>query len=346
MTSTVFDRPFFKYKIQKLLKLRSEYFLSNKDEMKGYRRSSILILLLCSLLLAFSTTCNGEAIATEAEQELEAEASAEENEEEEAGVAEEVAEPEVAGVPGLEPLPPRPQKVEFKASDGHQHTGRYFPAAVNPVPVIVLMHWAPGDQDDWVEIAYWLQNRGLGGKSEGGDPWLDPTWFPLLEEEESYAVFTFTFRGCDGGCKDFLPDGWALDAKAAMDVASQLEGVDPHQIVVIGASIGADGAVDGCSLHNTQATTCVGALSLSPGNYLDMRFDEMVNNLGKEDPPKPVWCITSERESEICEEIIEENYKVFIYDEPYHGMELIQPELTEPTMMLIYKFIHFAIGVK
>jgi dienelactone hydrolase len=59
-----------------------------------------------------------------------------------------------------------------------------------------------------------------------------------------------------------------LDAKAATDAASQLEGVDSHQVVAIGASIGADGAADSCFLHNTQATTCVGALSLSPGNYL------------------------------------------------------------------------------
>ena len=80
-------------------------------------------------------------------------------------------EPPATEEPGPVSLPPEPQNIHFQAADGQALEGIYYPALANPAPLVVLMHWAPGDQYDWVEIAYWLQNRGLGGQSanpEGG----------------------------------------------------------------------------------------------------------------------------------------------------------------------------------
>ena len=51
---------------------------------------------------------------------------------------------------GLPPLPPDPQKVEFQAEDGQVLMGTYYPGATNPAPTVVLMRWAPGDENEWL----------------------------------------------------------------------------------------------------------------------------------------------------------------------------------------------------
>ena len=129
------------------------------------------------------------------------------------------------------------------------------------------MPWYPGDQFEWPEIAYWLQNRGNSGKSDGV-PWKDPSWFPKLDPDDSYNIMTFTFRDCSGSCNAFQQDGWVLDAKAALQYARTLPGVDPDRVISIGASIGADCAIDGCAaVLQIDPSACLGALSFSPGNY-------------------------------------------------------------------------------
>ena len=177
-------------------------------------------------------------------------------------------------------LPPEPLEIAFQASDGQPLTGRYYPAAVNPAPVIVLMHWVMGDMSDWNEIAVWLQNRGQANPfpNPGDSPWWDPAWFPAPPASASYGVFISSFRGCEPantGCPNWTPDVWLLDAQAAMLKASELEGVDPVKIAAIGSSIGADGAIDGCAFLNEQKPgSCQGALSLSPGSYLNLPYIE------------------------------------------------------------------------
>ena len=77
-------------------------------------------------------------------------------------------------------LLPDPQLVKFAAEDNQELDGTFFPAGRRSAPVIVFMHWYPGDQFDWTEIAYWLQNRGQHGELDGV-PWMDPSWFPSIE---------------------------------------------------------------------------------------------------------------------------------------------------------------------
>lgn len=58
-------------------------------------------------------------------------------------------------------LPPAPIPQTITASDGTELVGMLYPAATMDAPMVVLMHWAPGDQRDWAAIAPWLQNRGF-----------------------------------------------------------------------------------------------------------------------------------------------------------------------------------------
>jgi hypothetical protein len=219
------------------------------------------------------------------------------------------------------------------------------------------MHWAGGDQRDWLAIAPWLQNRHTElaeftgwDESIGADceaqlmgPWLDPSWFPPMPETLSFTVFSFDFRDfCESekGMSD--PSDWALDAKAAFQAVSKLEGVDSHQIVAIGASIGADGAPDGCLLHNEESETCLGGFSLSPGNYLKMIYSDVVNDLDTATPPVPVWCLAAEGDfesPETCRSASGEHYRMVLYEDDAHGLMLIEPGRDPDPMVLIQDFL-------
>jgi hypothetical protein len=248
-------------------------------------------------------------------------------------------------------LPADPQKITFNADDGQELEGTYYPAAVMPAPVIVLMHWAASDQTDWVEIAFWLQNRGLSGNTPNPSnfPWLDPSWFPRLTNGRSYAVFTFTYRGCTrNGCPTFNQAGWVKDSQAAMKTASELEGVDPMGVVSAGASIGADGAPDGCYWLNSQVPgSCLGTLSFSPGDYLGIPYAQVVQTLQDDTPSRSVWCLYGKEENyvaRICESTNGPSYQFFGFPGQLHGMELIQPALNPNPLQLFLNFLEQTIS--
>lgn len=251
------------------------------------------------------------------------------------------ATPELA----LAALPPEPQEIVFQAEDGETLVGHYYPGATNPAPLAVLMHWAPGDAQEWEAIAPWLQNRGLAetAPAEAAKPWLDAAWFPKLPEGHSYAVFTFTFRGCEGGCRTFARAEWLLDAQAAMRAARDLEGIDPQRIAAVGASIGADGAADGCAWLNAQgAGACLGAFSLSPGDYLTVPYAQAVTDLGAGQSPKPAWClyaVEDKASADACKGIREANYRAVEYTGKAHGMQLIAPDLQPSALSLLIEFL-------
>ncbi len=71
--------------------------------------------------------------------------------------------PQVIEIETLAPLPPEPQRVEFQAEDGEPIVGIYYPAAINPAPLVVLHHWARGDKYNWLKngMVQWLTNRGM-----------------------------------------------------------------------------------------------------------------------------------------------------------------------------------------
>jgi len=247
-------------------------------------------------------------------------------------------------------LPADPQEMSFTASDGYELQGTYFPSVEGDAPLVVLMHWAQSDQGDWREVAYWLQNRGMGGLSENPKnlPWLDSAWFPEMKNDSSYAVFTFTFRGCEGGCKSFDREKWLLDAQSAAEFVRGLEGVNSDNIAMVGASIGSDGAADGClHLNSLYPGACKGAFSQSSGNYLTLVYSEVVSNLGKESPPVPAWCLYSEADPEsfgICNGITAPNYTEILYPADAiqgfpHGMMLIQPDVEPNPLDLLLEFL-------
>ncbi len=240
------------------------------------------------------------------------------------------------------PLPPEPMDVVFFSEDGVELQGRFFPAATIDQPVVVLMHWYPGDQGEWEEIAYWLQNRG-GSGMQRGVPWLDPSWFPSLPSNASYNILTFTFRGCEGGCSQLFPREWLQDALASLEAARSLQGVNSEQVIAIGASIGGDAAISSCAaILEKDPQFCLGALSLSPGNYLGESYADQVALLENSTPPRPAWCLYDEDDPDAM--VCENAAGILYHKEAWqggnlHGMHLITSTLDPLPLQRVVEFL-------
>lgn len=237
-------------------------------------------------------------------------------------------EPTTALVPGgSEPLLPEPQHINFQAADGVVLSGTYYPASSNPAPLVLLAHWAGGDQEDWfyLGLTAWLQNRGqIPYEPARAYPFDTPYIFPELPHGLSLAVFTFDFRNF--GQSQFVEASqadlyrmWLLDAQAALALARQLPGIDPTRVAAVGASIGADAMVDACR------ETCLGVISLSPGSYLGIQYELAVQHLDQ--VGVPVWCLAAEDDplsAITCQNVSGKHFTTQIYPKGGHAMELFQ----------------------
>jgi pimeloyl-ACP methyl ester carboxylesterase len=311
------------------------------------RKSLVIFLFIAIALAACGPTGTPPALATDASSQITQPPTQDQEQPEQTPTEAQ------SGQASLPALAPEPEEITFQASDGQELSGYYYPAAVNPAPVVVFMHWVAGNMADWYEIAPWLQNRGLKNPfpNPGDESWWDPTWFPPVPQGTSYGVFIFSFRSCepyDTGCTTGTPPEWLLDAQAAVDTASQLDGVDPTKVVTIGSSIGADGAIDGCAyLAEQQPGSCQGALSLSPGDYLTVVYREAVKSLGEAQPPVAAWCLADEFEVEFCNAASDVgNTKFNPVEIPNggHGNFQLRPDLEPLPMQLILDFLSQMVG--
>ena len=151
------------------------------------------------------------------------------------------------------PLPPERQPIEITSAGDRMLEGWYYPAKLDNAPVVVLMHWALGTMEDWQVIALWMQNRldEVIMPQPGPEAFYDISWFPPMPQDVSYAVVVFNFGNFGNSPFGGDRESWVWDAIGALKFASMIEGVDPNRISAMGASIGADGPVDGCYLLMT-----------------------------------------------------------------------------------------------
>lgn len=322
--------------------------------------SIVSLCLLVTLLVACSSPAAPEADDMEMEV-PEEEATVEQAEPEEEVVEEapveeapaeataEIAPAEPTELPPAEPLPAEPIELTIRTEDGLDLVGTYFPASVNPAPIIVLMHWAPGTQEDWFaegfdwpQLALILQNRQDELASVG------VLASPVMQDrgDMSYGVLTFDFRSFGNS-----PDGDArekgyMDALAAVAHAKTLEGADPNAIMTIGASIGADGALDGCILNGIKDPACLAVISLSPGSYIGQDYTEMVSLAGD----LPIACFATEGDvasADACNAGAETgapNYQSTIFTGNEHGMDMFGLDQDPDLLTFILDFFDTAAG--
>lgn len=261
-------------------------------------------------------------------------------------------------------LPAEPRRLEIPGRSGALLAGTYYPGNRNPGPTLVLFHWVMGDEMDWIEVAAWLQNRGMLGKTAHPQPlapWHDPSWFPAYPQAlpiDSWNVITVTSTNCSGGCPDWDPPQWKLDAEAVMDYLATLEGVDPELVFTSGASIGASQAAYACLYYNQpQGQTCPAAYPISPGPYQPDPFVETVAALGL--AGANVWCgyAAEDPESSVtCQQPPESQYyRKVLYDwvegaTPWtgwdwlHGMTIFQPAAAPDGIRTLAEFLAFELA--
>ncbi len=214
-------------------------------------------------------------------------------------------------------------RVEFQAEDGRALVGYFYPSPYPNAPVVVLMHMMGFTQADWVTLGMvdWLQNWPSSGGGGMFAPALQTSIYPPMPQGLSFAVFTFDYRGF-GESLPAMPDsmassefdkwiaGWLMDSKAAYEKAKTMPGVNPKKTGGMGGSIGADGVVNAC------AAACLGALSLSLGNYLNVLYKASVK--AADEAGKPVWCVAHQKDkfsAETCNSASGDHYKSIIYTE-------------------------------
>ncbi|MFZ5915718.1 MAG: hypothetical protein ACOYZ7_02145 [Chloroflexota bacterium] len=205
--------------------------------------------------------------------------------------------------PTSRPTAIKPEKVSFQAEDGQNLVGKYYPPPACPVPVTVIYFpWVRGDKDDFDKIA------------------------ALLPPDLSYGALAITPRGCEGGCEQWHPSDWMLDYLAAVEAAKGLPCVAPSPIVIIGSSVGGDGAVYACG----REENCVGALSFSAGSYLDWAWADLVAIMVEQG--KHVWAVYAQDDLEsarLDRPEWNEYYREFVIPGAKHGDQLYDSNTAE-----------------
>ena len=159
--------------------------------------------------------------------------------------------------------PAEPQRIEFESEDGTALVGTYYPPGEPPAPAVVLMHQMRASKDDWLPLIDALQAAG------------------------DYAIFAFDFPGHGESGGEISDEAALAAARAAVKRVPTLDGADSDRLVLIGASIGADAAVDVCT------EGCVGVVSVSPGGWLGIPYVDALAALDGVD----VFCLAAEGDS-------------------------------------------------
>ncbi len=193
----------------------------------------------------------------------------------------------------------QPQRIAFEMDDSTRLVGTFYPPIRDSAAGILLMHQMGANRTAW-------------------QPLIDAVWGPGTPD---YAVFAFDFPG-HGESGGTISDAAALAAaRSAFTLIQAMDGVDPARIVNIGASIGADAAADSCS------DGCIGVVSVSPGGYLGIPYDDALNALKTRGVP--VLCLASAQDqppAKTCqggESVGLTGYQMHIYDGGLHGNGLV-----------------------
>ena len=161
--------------------------------------------------------------------------------------------------------------VEITTADGVALTGTFYVAPKTGGPAVVMLHMVGGQRGDWDTLARQLQTAG-------------------------FSVLTFDLRGHGGsqGQRDW--DKMGADAAAAFAWLAGRPEVNPSQIGLVGASIGAN-----LSLNFAATQPAVKTLALlSPGlDYQGIKTEGAMQAYG----PRPVLLIASTEDKESADAV-------------------------------------------
>ncbi|MBI2450715.1 MAG: alpha/beta fold hydrolase [Parcubacteria group bacterium] len=224
------------------------------------------------------------------------------------------------------------ETINFKTSDNVIIVGDYFKTADPKAPAVLLLHMMPADRFSWTELAKKLQQNGfqclaidLRGHGESRDQngkHLNYRNFSDLEHQSSKF-------DVDRSVKFFIEKGIKLE-----------------NISIIGASIGANLALDFAVGHNEIKAVVL----LSPGlNYRGILTEPLAKNLKGDDGQSVFMAATygdeySADSVKKLSKIIPKGVKkeIKILEGKAHGTDMFEENLNlENELISWLKFIYF-----
>jgi pimeloyl-ACP methyl ester carboxylesterase len=172
---------------------------------------------------------------------------------------------------------PMPEKLTLKTQDGIDIAALYWPAEGRAERLALLLHMMPSTKESWLEFAPLLVERGfaalaidLRGHGESKNP-DDPTFdYRLFEDRDHMAK--------------------RLDVEAAADWLIAKAGLGRERMAVVGASIGANLAIQ----FEAEHPEVPAAVALSPGwDYHGVTTPDKVEKMG---PEQALMVVASEED--------------------------------------------------
>jgi pimeloyl-ACP methyl ester carboxylesterase len=224
------------------------------------------------------------------------------------------------------------QTVNFLTDDGVSIIGSYYSplnvvnnassTATATTPTIILLHMLGKDRSTW------------------------NTFASTLSQKEGYAVLSIDLRGHGESVKQndgntisfqsFTPDDYnkmVLDVKAAKQFLITTKNSNPNYISIVGASIGANIAINYAALDPTIKSVVL----LSPGiNYRGVSTEQAITKYKN----NSIYIAATEGDSEaadsskiLCEKInCDGNLKIYSGGSNSHGTNMFSDQLLNPPL--------------
>jgi len=202
------------------------------------------------------------------------------------------------------------KKSRFLTEDGVEIIGSLWVPERDVSPCVILLHMLGRTRADWDDMAETLVNRGYAVVS-----------IDLRGHGESTNQNDSTIDVAEFDTDDY--QSMALDVKAVLEVIRNDVRIDASKIAIMGASIGANVALQAAAVDPEIATVIL----LSPGkSYRGIRTDTALLDYGK----RSVLIVASDEDeyaansSRYLKELSQGYSKLLIYNNIGHGTEMLE----------------------
>ena len=178
------------------------------------------------------------------------------------------------------------ERINFTTQDGVVISGDFY-SVENPSGYVLLLHMMPAVKESWQELAKACNEAGLSA---------------LAIDFRGHGESNTKVDGTKFNYKDFTDEqqqSKILDIRGAMDWLRS-HGADDEKIAVIGASIGANLALQYLAENHKVPT----AVLMSPGlDFRGVKTDESVRKLGAEQSFMCIAALDDKYSYETCRDL-------------------------------------------
>jgi alpha-beta hydrolase superfamily lysophospholipase len=166
------------------------------------------------------------------------------------------------------------EEMQAETADGVTIRGTYFPPQSSPAPALLLTHMLRKNRESWSDFARFAQEQGFAVLA-----------IDLRGHGESTVSKNGPIRESSFVERDFA--AMKLDVAAAVQWLRNRPEVQPHDVSLVGASIGANVALE----YAAEDSLIAAVVLISPGEaYRGIRMGPPLQAYG----PRPIFMIAAE----------------------------------------------------